>query len=84
MFENLVRKVAPLDMGGWRMNEVERATSALGWELMEPEELNGRVRQKRPCRASLVRGLTIGTEPIKLSPKPVRLCWLTRIGGSGS
>ncbi|GAA0946247.1 hypothetical protein GCM10009550_20720 [Actinocorallia libanotica] len=37
-FERLVRQTVPLDMGGWRMGEVEHAVSALGWELGELEE----------------------------------------------
>lgn len=54
MFERLVRQSASLDMGGWRVDEVERATSALGWELMRPREYRGRViphfRQFAPHR----------------------------------
>src|SRR5687767_14878151 len=56
MFERLVRQVAPLDMGGWRMDEVERATSALGWELMEPKGGVSRTRR----RFALRKGPSVG------------------------
>ncbi len=43
IFRTFVREVAPLHFGSWSLADVERATSALGWELREPKEVAGQV-----------------------------------------
>ncbi|MBM7053699.1 TY-Chap domain-containing protein [Streptomyces durocortorensis] len=43
IFHTFVREVTPLDFGSWSLTDVERATSALGWELREPKEVAGQV-----------------------------------------
>ncbi|MFF2777553.1 hypothetical protein ACFVU3_21895 [Streptomyces sp. NPDC058052] len=42
-FRELVREIAPLQVGGWSVAEFERATAVLGWELREPTEVAGQV-----------------------------------------
>ncbi|WP_424639463.1 hypothetical protein [Embleya sp. AB8] len=39
-FRGLVEELAPLDMGGWRMEEVKAALATLGWELLPVEPGN--------------------------------------------
>lgn len=45
-FRELVREIAPLQLGGWSATEFEDATSTLGWELREPQEVAGRIRRR--------------------------------------
>lgn len=44
-FRELVREIVPLRLGGWSLREFERATSALGWELGEPDDVAGQIRR---------------------------------------
>ncbi|MEU0360442.1 TY-Chap domain-containing protein [Streptomyces cyaneofuscatus] len=43
IFRTFVREIAPVRFGSWSLTDVQRATSALGWELREPREVAGRV-----------------------------------------
>lgn len=49
-FRELVKQLAPLELGGWSLPEFERAISALGWELREPREVVGEVRRRFVAR----------------------------------
>ncbi|MDQ0986752.1 hypothetical protein [Streptomyces sp. V2I9] len=42
-FRTLVKEVAPLRPGSWSLADVERATSALGWELGKPRKVGDQV-----------------------------------------
>ncbi|MFJ9107229.1 TY-Chap domain-containing protein [Streptomyces sp. NPDC102283] len=43
IFRKLVREVTPLRFGSWSLSDFEHATSELGWELREPNEVVGQV-----------------------------------------
>ncbi|MFE5852685.1 hypothetical protein ACFQ61_05625 [Streptomyces sp. NPDC056500] len=43
VFRELVREIILLRLGGWSLEEFERAGAVLGWELGEPSEVAGQV-----------------------------------------
>ncbi|MFD3815387.1 hypothetical protein ACFWRZ_10000 [Streptomyces rubiginosohelvolus] len=77
IFRTFVREVAPLHFGSWSLADVERTTSALGWELREPKEVAGQVRRRFAPRKGPSAGygtlIADASEPEQLRKLNVRV-----------
>ncbi|MEU3322633.1 hypothetical protein [Streptomyces sp. NPDC006785] len=77
IFRTFVREVAPLHFGSWSLTDVERTTSALGWELREPKEVAGQVWRRFAPRKGPSAGygtlIADASEPEQLRKLNVRV-----------
>ncbi|MEV7643988.1 hypothetical protein AB0O32_29055 [Streptomyces rubiginosohelvolus] len=77
IFRTFVREVAPLHFGSWSLTDVERATSALGWELRDPKEVAGQVWRRFAPRKGPSAGygtlIADASEPEQLRKLNVRV-----------
>ncbi|MGW3581247.1 TY-Chap domain-containing protein [Streptomyces rubiginosohelvolus] len=77
IFRTFVREVAPLHFGSWSLADVERTTSALGWELREPKEVAGQVWRRFAPRKGPSAGygtlIADASEPEQLRKLNVRV-----------